>query len=317
MSYSMYKANSQPLSNETLQRLAPAVFATQAHESRSDRYVHIPTLTVVDHLREHGFLPYQVNVAKARDKERDGFQKHLIRFRHETSANITPEVGGGVPELVMINAHDGTCSWRMLAGWFEFLCANGLMIGDRLSEIRVTHKGDMREVVQEVGNGANMMLTNLQQIADNRAQMQAIELSPDEQMIFARAALLTRYDDKDADGKAKVIPIEPDQVLTPRRQAEWGNTIAHPANANRTLRLPKPNLWATFNVVQENIIQGGMYGRYTTKKGPAIRRQRKITGIDQSVAVNRALWTLAEEMGKLKHKLSNPVKTETIALTVA
>jgi hypothetical protein len=52
--------------------------------------------------------------------------------------------------------------------------------------------------------------------------------------------------------------------------------------------------------VQEHIIRGGTMGTTMVSGRRRIRRQRGVNGIDQSTAVNRALWTLADEMKKLK-----------------
>ena len=65
----------------------------------------------------------------------------------------------------------------------------------------------------------------------------------------------------------------------------------------RRLDDDRPDLWSTFNRVQENLVQGGLSAR--TANG---RRNctRAIQGIDQNVKINRALWILADEMKRLK-----------------
>jgi hypothetical protein len=61
------------------------------------------------------------------------------------------------------------------------------------------------------------------------------------------------------------------------------------------------DLWTTLNRVQENSIRGGLRGVTRDANGRRqVRRTREVTGIDQDVKLNRALWTLAEEMRKLK-----------------
>jgi len=51
------------------------------------------------------------------------------------------------------------------------------------------------------------------------------------------------------------------------------------------------------NVAQENLLRGGQPGRAADGRSVTTRA---ITAIDQGTALNRALWTLAEEMAKLK-----------------
>jgi len=60
-------------------------------------------------------------------------------------------------------------------------------------------------------------------------------------------------------------------------------------------------MWRTLNRVQENTVRGGQF--YITRDADNKRRKghtREVKGIDGNVSLNRALWTLAEEMRKLK-----------------
>lgn len=269
------------MTDDQLAYAAPAIFAPAPHASRSAKYAFVPTLPVIHALRRVGYEPYDAHCANVRDESRRGFQKHLVRLRHHSNVEGAK---GGVAELILIAAHDGTSSYRMLAGWFEFLCTNGLMIGDKAAELRVTHRGTQAEVLEAVRDGAGNMLEYLNRISGQRDAMRQVMLSEDEQRAFAKAALATRYD-------PKKTPLEPDQILTPRRNEEAAQT-------SRGFVTAKPDLWTTFNVVQENLIRGGLTGRDSNKRR---RKQREIKGIDQNVGVNRALWTLTEEMAKIKN----------------
>lgn len=269
---------SGPLTEAQLIRRAPAIFADEAHQSRSDRYAFVPTMPVIRALQQVGYQPYDASAARVRDEARQGFQKHLVRFRHESN---TSGAKGGIAELVLINSHDGTSSYRMLAGWFEFLCSNGLMTGTKEAEIRILHKGTQEAVLHDVKDGATAMLDHLQRVHTQREQFLQIELNADEQLAYAKSALETRYE-------ADKVPLAPIQILQPRRREEM---------AEGRLALPKPDLWSTFNVVQENLVRGGLIGQNANKQ---YRRQRAVNGIDQNVNLNRALWTLTEEMAKLK-----------------
>jgi hypothetical protein len=91
-------------------------------------------------------------------------------------------------------------------------------------------------------------------------------------MAFATAALPLRESSLD---------IEPRQLLLARRIEDQ----AAP-NGDRSV-------WGTFNVVQENLIRGGIRGRMTNG---GRRRTAAITNPGQDVKLNRALWTLAEAL---------------------
>ena len=44
----------QPLTDDELFKIAPSIFANQAHDSRSERYTYIPTIAVLRRLRDEG-----------------------------------------------------------------------------------------------------------------------------------------------------------------------------------------------------------------------------------------------------------------------
>lgn len=47
-----------------------------------------------------------------------------------------------VPRLIIRNSYDKTSSFSITYGGFRFVCKNGVMIGERVHEIRVPHRGD-------------------------------------------------------------------------------------------------------------------------------------------------------------------------------
>lgn len=257
---------STPLSNEQIARVAPSVMASAAHESRSDRYTYIPTVHVLDALRREGFEPFAAYQGRTRDESRREFTKHMVRLRH---AGQIDQRGDSVNEIILLNSHDGTSSYQMLAGCFRFVCANGLVIGDTSHDVRVRHSGD---VVGNVIEGAYSVLEHFDQVTEARERMQSIQLDAGEQLAFSRAALRLKYDD--------AAPITAEQLNRPRRMDDRAG-----------------DLWQTFNRTQEALVRGGLPGRSANGNRT---RTRAITGISENVAMNRALWTLADEMAKLK-----------------
>jgi hypothetical protein len=257
-----------PLSDAQIMRVAPSIFATDAHHSRSERYSFVPTVEVLAGLRKEGFQPFMVGQSRTRIADKREFTKHMIRLRHESMINAEE-----ANEIILINSHDGTSSYQMLSGMFRFVCMNGLVCGDVSSDIRVRHKGN---IVQDVIEGAFTVVESFKQIEDQRDTFKAITLTDREQAAFAGAALLTKYE-PDQNGN---LPLLPSQVLRPRRYDDNGS-----------------DLWSTFNRTQENLIRGGLRGRTATNRRTT---SREVTGIDQNVKVNRALWTLAESMAALK-----------------
>ena len=252
-----------PLSDDQIRAVAPSIFAQAPHGSRSERYSYIPTATVLQELRGEGFQPFMVCQTRVRQEGRRDFTKHMIRLRHASQIN-----GREANEIILLNSHDGTSSYQMLAGMFRFVCQNGLVCGDTVADVRVPHKGD---VAGQVIEGAYEVLNQFQLIEEQRETMKGIQLGGDQQHAFAEAALAYRYDP--ADGPA---PVTASQLLAPRRREDATN-----------------DLWSTFNRVQENTIKGGLRGR--NKQGRRTST-RAVSGIDQDVKLNRALWVLAQHL---------------------
>ena len=262
---------SAPLSDDQIMRVAPSIFATAAHESRSARYTYVPTSNVLRGLRAEGFMPYMVAQSRARDASKREFTRHMLRLRRQNGEAV---VGAEVPEIILVNSHDGTSSYQMLAGLFRFVCSNGMVtpVGTA-DEIRVHHKGD---IVGRVIEGAYEVVKEFDRVQDSANAMKLVTLNEGDRLQFARAALVAKYGETETGGQ----PITEAQVLLPRRGADVGN-----------------DLWRTFNVVQENLILGGISSRTTTGRRTSTRA---VTGISQNVQLNRNLWTLADAMKQLK-----------------
>lgn len=258
----------EPLADDQLRRVAPSIFAESKHASRSDRYTYIPTSTVVAGLRKEGFEPFMVAQTRVRDEGKREHTKHMLRLRHASQINDAE-----ASEVILLNSHDGSSSYQMLAGMFRFVCMNGLVCGETVGDIRIPHKG---EIVDDVVAGAFEVLDGFSLVRELRDEMRGVTLDSAEAEIFARSALALKYEPSETTPP----PVTEAQVLTPRRSADASS-----------------DLWSTFNRVQENLVRGGLEAR--TRNG---RRQstRAVEGIDTNVKLNRSLWMLAEEMQRLK-----------------
>ncbi|WP_433587146.1 DUF932 domain-containing protein [Providencia alcalifaciens] len=251
----------RPLTTEELYRTVPSVFSEEKHNSRSEKYCYIPTITLLDSLQKEGFYPFFACQTRVRDASRRDHTKHLLRLRRHDQ--IT---GSQVPEIILLNSHDGTSSYQMLPGFFRAICCNGLVCGDSFGEVRVPHRG---HVVDNVIEGAYEVLATFETIAGKREQMQSLMLPPPAQQIFAQAALTYRYGEEHQ-------PITESQVLQPRRFED-----------------KKDDLWTVYQRLQENLIKGGLSGRNAKGKRA---RTRSVNGIDGDIKLNKALWVLTEQM---------------------
>ena len=189
----------------------------------------------------------------------------MIRLRRGNNGS-----GSEVPEIVLLNSHDGSSSYKMIPGIFRQVCTNGLVCWKSFGEINVPHKGD---IVSQVIEGAYEVLGVFDAVADNMEKMKRIQLDSAERRLLGAMALEYKY------GEDK-SPVTPEQIIQPRA---WYDK--------------ETDLWTSFNIVQENLIKGGVRGR--TAKGKRTTT-RPVTGIDGDIKLNQALWKMAEEFARLK-----------------
>lgn len=281
------------LSNEQIMQAAPSVFATQPWEGMSDKYRFIPTIEVLEAMRENGFVPVKVQQSSARIPGKSDFTKHMIRFRHAESAQLgkaaiearsqhlhhiikaddLPEV----PEICLVNSHDGTSGYHINMGLYRQVCANGLMVcSSEISSIRTRHSG-RQDILKEVIDGSFEVIENAPAVAARVAEFKQILLPAPQQEAFAHAAL---------EIKSENAPntFDAARLLQVRRYEDKGD------EDNRR------DLWKTMNVVQENLIRGGVRGRSATGRRVT---SKAVKSVNEDIRINRAIWTLTEQMAKL------------------
>lgn len=267
------------LTEDEMFRMAPSIFAKAAHESRSERFMPIPTIDVLRALEKEGFVPVGVRQSTTRVPGKELFTKHLIRLRHVDAMN-KHAVGDTVMEMLLKNANDGTSAYDLMAGMFRICCLNSLVAQtDTIDTVKVRHSGNVTEKVIE---GTYRVLGEAEAVMAAPQDWSRVKLAREEQKALAEAAHILRFGEVDDE---RPSTIDPQRLLMARRAED------------RT-----DDLWMTFNRIQENTIKGGLAGISVNQETGQRRRvsTRAIKGVDQDVKLNKALWVLAERMAQLK-----------------
>jgi hypothetical protein len=254
----------QALTREQLQAI-PAIYGTP-WEGASQRYAYVPTYQVINLLEKEGFVP-----TRATQVGNDPTAKHMVRMRHTNDlvAKDQTRLGGVCPEVVLVNSHDGKSSFQVLAGLFRLICLNGMVVPIGMNQDnRIRHFGSAEEVVDVV----YQMAAHAPKILDGARGMTAIELTKDEQGVFAAAASELRWD-------TETKKVNHHDLLRPRRVQDNGD-----------------DLWSVFSRVQENMIKGGV----RVINGGKVRKARNIKSVQEDLRLNKGLWTLTEKMMELK-----------------
>jgi hypothetical protein len=99
------------LSIEELRNRAPAVFAGNASYRTTSNYRFINTADVLLALLNAGFEPSAARQTRSRQGSDPSYARHMIRLRATRS---TLEMVDCIPEICLVNAHDGTSAYLML-----------------------------------------------------------------------------------------------------------------------------------------------------------------------------------------------------------
>lgn len=261
-----------PLTNQQIIEMVPAVGAINPHHNVSSRYSFIPTYEAIDILRDTGWQPIAAKQCGVRKEERVGFQKHMIRFKYLTDLQTEMNREERI-DLVLYNSHDRGCAFNLMASIWRKVCGNGLMVSSNLLNFKHRHIGfNQNEFIES----ANKIASHAGLIAERINEFKSIDLENGERTAFAQVAINYAYGENS--------PIVPAKVLYERRYDDNGK-----------------DLWTTYNVIQENIMKGG--SRYFKRdSNNRLRRgtTRKIKSLDRDIKLNKALWSLTERMAELK-----------------
>lgn len=273
-----FDGNAQPLTEQTIRTFAPSAFAEAPAADRSARYAFIKSIDIIRGMQSNGFEVVRAAESRTRVEHRAGFTKHMIVFRHRDHMGYgAMRLHQRMPEIVFINSHDGSSSYQLHAGIIECVCTNGLIVADEMfSTVKVQHSGRILDAVVE---GADHVMRALPDILGTAEQWSTVQLTQPMRLAFADAAADLRWDEEER-------PVTPAQLLTPHRRED-----------------DRADLWKTFNVVQENLLRGGLKGQ--SPKSGKRGKTRAVNSVGESVRTNKALWRLAATMGQILG-VSNP-----------
>ena len=273
-----FDAGQSFLTEDEIRTAAPSVFATTAHASRSAKFRPIATIEVLRMLDKEGFGVVGAIQSVGRIEDRKDYTKHMLRLRQRD--DVQRRVGDNVFEILLKNANDGTAAYDLLSGLFRIACMNSLVsMSTQMTTQRVRHSGD---VGPKVIDGVFSVLNDAERSLAAPEQWGRLQLSAPEQQLFAQVAHAIRFPVDEHNNAT--TNVKPEHLLKVRRTEDR-----------------QEDLWTVFNRVQENVIRGGLDNTGLNAAGQLRRASTKaVKGIDQSTALNRALWTLGEEMAKLK-----------------
>lgn len=265
-----------PLTNEQLKQQAPALFTQQPHNEVSHKYHFIPTIDVIEEIKSHNWYPVHVSQASVKYEDKDGYQRHLVRFRHFDDL-LNPKENA--VELLLFNSHDRSCAFSISAGVFRFVCSNGLVVAESVFEsYKIKHIGDKESDIYSAINKITSYKPQLQHKIDI---FESIKLSHSEKESFAKSSIPLRF--------PKHLEIDYKDLLIPHRDED-----------------DKNDLYTVLNTIQENMLRGNISG--INKESGRRFTSKEITSISKDIEVNQGLWDMAERIANIKILSQQPLK---------
>lgn len=257
-----------PLTIQQLQEQAPVLFTEEPHFQTSDKYHFVSSIQVINEIKSHNWHPVSVQQSSVKDENKEGFQRHVVRFRHFSDL-LSPKENA--VELLLFNSHDRSTAFSISAGIFRFVCSNGLVIADSVFE---SYK------IKHIGDRANDIHTAIDKITSFKPQLEykinaleSIKLSTGEKEAFAKSSLSLRF--------PKHLEVDYKDLLIPHRDED-----------------DKEDLYTTLNVIQENLLSGNVSG--VNKETGRRFTSREITSIGKDKDINQGLWDIAERIASIK-----------------
>jgi hypothetical protein len=245
------------LSIETLQEVAPSVFATSPSPKMSNKYTFVPTIEVVENFDREGWKVYS-----AKQVGKGSYGQHELRLRN----GGLPQVGDSLIEAVIRNSHNGISSFSVSSGLYRLVCSNGLTVPTSVADaISVRHMNFDLGMVREI---TDQFAERLPIIQRSVGKMETTFLSEGQLVDFVNKSAMIRWE------KGSIPKFKLEDFLRPERDGDVGNSV-----------------WKTFNVIQEKFVRGGM--KYNSKKGRVVS-MRELKNFYSINKVNTGLWELAE-----------------------
>lgn len=241
--------------------IPPSVVYSETHSSKmSEKYVHIRTADVLSRFQDMGWAVASVNSAK--HSKTPQFARHALRLRHKDFLDINQD--GVIPELIVLNSHNGSWALRMALGMFRMVCSNGMVAGSVWEGVSLRHY-NIKNLEDQITSVTERMDDLTKKLSGTVKQWMEVEVPFREQVDFANKAMGIRWGDK--------TTVTAEQLLLTRRDADKGS-----------------DLWHVFNRVQENLTQGGFTGVTSNNRTLSIK---PVKNVKRDFKFNSELFDLA------------------------
>lgn len=229
--------------------LLPSVLAETNSPNVSERYKHIQTSDVLDALAGQGF-----HLVSQQGKKTDIHGKHGLLLVNREIGFLDNTFSENYATVSLFNSHNGKSAVTLVSGFFRQICSNGMIAGnsDQWLKIRHSQKG-----FDLIGSTVDELPNRIAAFRDTIVKLQHTQLNDEQKLTIAQNVFEVLNNQR---------PIANAETLLTRRRVEDTRDDAY-----------------TFvNVLQENVIKGGMLSANSNRRLRPVTRlnsQNKLTGL--------------------------------------
>lgn len=227
-----------------------------AHPKMSPKYKTVQTNLIAKKFKDLGFVVDEVLQRRSRKNGSGPYAKHMVRLSHPTLLSTNHK--DLKLQLIVTNSFDGSASFGMKLGFFRFVCANGMIVGETLEAYRHKHNGN---ILEEIDQSIERIVAQAKSLSDTIDRMKSIKLTTAQVIDFQNKAMKVRSE--------KLEHVQ----YSVRRSADM-----------------EQDLYTVYNRIQEDLIRGGVESVSGSGRS---RLLREVKGIDKIKEVNEKLFDLA------------------------
>lgn len=262
------RQNVSALTAEQIAKNTPAVYERNTIATASNKYNHFNTDELLEVLKQRDWL---VTSASQRiGKLPKQFAAHTVTCTHRSFLDKKAfDQDDSIPRIVIINSHNRLTPLTIACGVFRLVCSNGLIVKTKdFGEMKFKHC--LRYDFDTIVNAVEKMGERMGNISSLIDEYKSIKLNDSQLKEYANEVYKLRVNPEISD--ESLARIDTTGLLTPRRADDRVE-----------------NLWAAFNVAQENCIRGGI--RFNVEKS---RILREIKNPVRDWELNTNLWELTD-----------------------
>lgn len=234
--------------NANVSELLPSVLAETNAPNVSERYKHIQTSDVIDALSAQGFR------LVSQQGKRDLHSAHGLLLVNREIGFLDNTFSENYATVSLFNSHNGKSAVTLVSGFFRQVCSNGMITGnaDQWLKIRHSQKG-----FDLIGSTVDELPNRIAAFRDLIVKLQNTKLTA------AEMIELCEYVKSNLAGLRPIARA--DDLLQLRRLADG-----------------KADAWTIANVIQENVIRGGIISANSGRRLRSVNRlnnQNRLTGV--------------------------------------